>query len=130
MMPALNGKSLHFENSQAPSSDSLQALEHLFSKAKDDQDFLGWVNLPFQTEAFSQSKKWASKVKKSQTELCVLGMGGSQLGAQAVYDFLQPKKKIHFLNNVDGFTFDKILGGLNFKKTHFLAISKSGETSE
>ena len=58
-------------------------------------------------------------------------MGGSILGSEAIYNFLQKiKKKIYFFNNLDN---EKLL---NFKKeiklrdVLFLIISKSGDTVE
>ena len=55
-------------------------------------------------------------------------MGGSSLGAQSIYDFLQHKKKkiFLFINNLT--TTQKVLN--NKKKFLNLIISKSGNTLE
>lgn len=92
--------------------------------------FMGWFHLPEQSEALKQSAAWLAKIPKSQKNLVVLGIGGSCLGAKCVYDFLKPQHQVVFCDNIDGYSFQKILNGLNLKQTHFLAISKSGETSE
>ena len=68
-------------------------------------------------------------VKKYNTGLNyrVIGMGGSTLGAQAIYDFLgnKIKKKFSFIDNLQSIT--KIN---NEKKITNLIISKSGNTLE
>ena len=69
---------------------------------------------------------------KKYNTIAIVGMGGSILGSEAVYNFLAKKikKKVYFFNNLD---FEKIT---NFKKKEnknrvlFLIISKSGNTLE
>ena len=69
---------------------------------------------------------------KKYNTIAIVGMGGSILGSEAVYNFLAKKikKKVYFFNNLD---FEKIS---NFKKKEnknrvlFLVISKSGNTLE
>ena len=71
------------------------------------------------------------KFKKFNT-IALIGIGGSILGSEAIYNFLKKKikKKIFFFDNIDE---QKIL---NFKKknntnkTLFIVISKSGDTIE
>ncbi len=71
------------------------------------------------------------KFKKFKT-IALVGMGGSVLGTEAIYNFLAKKikKKVYFFNNLD---FEKII---RFKKKEkknkvlFLIISKSGNTLE
>lgn len=69
---------------------------------------------------------------KKYNTIAIVGMGGSILGSEAIYNFLAKKikKKVYFFNNLD---FEKIS---NFKKKEnknrvlFLVISKSGNTLE
>ena len=69
---------------------------------------------------------------KKYNTIALVGMGGSILGSEAIYNFLAKKikKKVYFFNNLD---FEKIS---NFKKKEnknrvlFLVISKSGNTLE
>ena len=75
----------------------------------------------------SYSKKTISKIKNYK-EIRVIGMGGSILGTEAIYDFLKPKikKEFEFINNLrstKNFTFKK-------KKRLNLVVSKSGNTLE
>ena len=67
------------------------------------------------------------KKHKSYSEVNLIGMGGSMLGAEAIYDFLKHKvkKKFFFYNNLK---FQKIQK-TNKKKIN-LVISKSGNTLE
>ena len=74
----------------------------------------------------SYNKKLLNKYKKS-LNFRVIGMGGSILGTQAIYDFLRHKikKKFEFINNLDSSLKNKIK-----KKYTNLIVSKSGNTIE
>ena len=67
------------------------------------------------------SKKFVSSFKNMKN-FNLIGIGGSALGAKAIFNFLKPKKKFKF---VDNFSFVK-----NKKKNVNLIISKSGNTLE
>ena len=73
---------------------------------------------------YQYSKNLIKKFKK-ESILKIIGMGGSILGAHAIYDFLKHKinKKVFFFDNVDS-NFKTKKKGLN------LIISKSGNTLE
>jgi len=75
---------------------------------------------------FSFDKKKIQKYKKF-SNYRLIGMGGSSLGAQAIFDFLKMKikKKFYFINNLETENFKN-------NKTKFLnlIISKSGNTVE
>lgn len=62
----------------------------------------------------------------------VLGTGGSSLGAQTLTDIKQNPlaPTIFYLNNVDPWSLQNLLSTLNLETTCFLAVSKSGSTSE
>ena len=74
----------------------------------------------------SYNKKLLNKYKKS-LNFRVIGMGGSILGTQAIYDFLRHKikRKFEFINNLDSSLKNKIK-----KKYTNLIVSKSGNTIE
>ena len=69
--------------------------------------------------------------KKYKT-IVIIGMGGSILGTKAIYSFLRHKikKKLIFLDNLDENYIKKIKNEINFSKSLFLIISKSGNTNE
>ena len=54
------------------------------------------------TYKYSYSKKIVKKYKRL-SNIRIIGMGGSVLGSEAIYDFLKPKikKKITFVNNLN-----------------------------
>ena len=74
----------------------------------------------------SYSKKILNKYKKS-SNFRLIGMGGSTLGAQAIYSFLNHKikKNFYFIDNLQTHRIK-----LNKKKITNLIISKSGNTIE
>ncbi len=64
-------------------------------------------------------------------DVVILGTGGSSLGGQAILALRETETpRIHFLDNIDAYTFDKTLKKLDKKKTGVIAISKSGNTAE
>ena len=85
------------------------------------------------------SKKFDIKLKQAKLKkfknyktIIIIGMGGSVLGARAIYSFLKSKisKKLIFLDSLDQLKIDKIKKNTNFKYSHFIIISKSGNTLE
>jgi len=82
----------------------------------------------------SLSKSYKDSFSKKNTkhfnkkfDYRIIGMGGSTLGAQAIYDFLKKniKKRFIFIDNLNAFKNEKV------KKNHNnLIISKSGNTIE
>ena len=76
---------------------------------------------------YSYTKKVIKKFRKFRN-ITLIGMGGSILGSQAIYDFLKYKikKKVFFISNLDNRNLE------NFKKINNLnlIISKSGNTLE
>ena len=76
---------------------------------------------------YSFKKKSILKLKKF-LNIRIIGMGGSILGTEAIYDFLKHKikKKFYFINNLNA-TLHKFN---NKKKILNLIVSKSGETLE
>ena len=83
------------------------------------------------TYRYSYSKKKIKNYKKF-SNIRIIGMGGSILGSEAIYDFLKPKikKKITFINNLNSNA--DYFGNKNKNKNINLnlIISKSGNTLE
>ena len=80
---------------------------------------------------FNFSRKELEKFKKYQN-IVLVGMGGSILGIKAICQFLQKKikKNIYFFDNVDQNKILNLKNELNFNKSLFIIISKSGNTIE
>ena len=62
---------------------------------------------------------------KNIKNINLIGMGGSSLGAKAIYSFLKPKRKFNFIDN-----FSNLSSKNNNSKNINLIISKSGNTLE
>ncbi len=71
------------------------------------------------------------KFKKFKT-IVIIGMGGSILGAEAIYNFLdiKIKKKVYFFNDIDENKISNFKKKENLSKVLFVIISKSGNTVE
>ena len=62
----------------------------LHKRAKDKNDFVGWLTLPdtYDRKEFEKIKKCAQKIQEDSDVLVVIGIGGSYLGARAVIESL------------------------------------------
>jgi len=71
------------------------------------------------------------KFKKFKS-IAIIGMGGSILGIEAIYDFLKYKlkKKIYFFDDINVDKFNFFRKNISKSKTLFIVISKSGNTIE
>ena len=69
---------------------------------------------------------------KKYNSVILIGMGGSILGSEAIYEFLKHKirKKFYFFDNIDQQMVLDLKKNENLKKTLFIVISKSGDTIE
>ena len=71
------------------------------------------------------------KFKKYKT-IVLVGMGGSILGSEAIYSLFRAKikKNFYFLNDLNIDKIKSLKKKISVKKTLFLIISKSGNTTE
>ena len=69
---------------------------------------------------------------KKFNSVVLIGMGGSILGSEAIYRFLKNsiKKNFYFLDDLDIAKINRLKKKIIIKKTLFLVISKSGNTTE
>jgi len=102
---------------------------------------LSFRQLPYDQGAVKLVLNLASRLKCQFTNLVVVGIGGSDLGARAIYQALagnygcclaRPKAMaVHFLGDTtDPQPTADILKLLDIKKTIFYIVSKSGDTIE
>jgi len=85
-------------------------------------------------------KAFSEKLTKDTTDLVILGIGGSSLGAQALaqltgwglpgYRSPDDRPTIHLPENLDPLTFERLLASCDLRTTRFLVVSKSGGTAE
>jgi len=97
-----------------------------------EKSTIGYYALPEQniTPILEYTKSIPSEIES----IAVIGIGGSSLGAKAVYGFLKtvekPTRKLYFFESTDPINIKNILDSIQLDKTHFLVISKSGTTVE
>ena len=114
----------------------LNRLIKNFKKAKEEVN--NDINSPDKTLHVLNSKfKFNFKLKnlkkfKKFKNIVIIGMGGSILGAEAIYNFLNTKikKKIYFFDDLNPESISSLKKKGNFNKILFLIISKSGNTVE
>lgn len=123
-------------------SQVLSAHKTVNEKSGLGNDFLGWVNLPFDydKEEFERIKKAADKIRKDTDILIVIGIGGSYLGARAAIEFLkgpyynalrENAPEIYFAgNSISGSYLADMLKLCEGKRVSVNIISKSGTTTE
>ncbi|NPA11130.1 MAG: glucose-6-phosphate isomerase [Epsilonproteobacteria bacterium] len=90
-----------------------------------ESETIGYYHLP------ESSKKFKNVRFEGYEEVVIIGIGGSSLGAKAIYEMLRHNhnlKKIIFLENPD--PVDLSLKFKEIKKPLFFVISKSGKTIE
>ena len=89
------------------------------------------LNILSNTFKFNFNSTDLKRFKKFKT-IAMIGMGGSILGAQAIYSFLKKKirKKIIFFDNLNDDKIKNFQKNTDKRKTLFLVISKSGNTIE
>ena len=102
----------------------------IFEKIKTERESVGYYNLPYQDT--TEIREYAESINKKH--IIVLGIGGSSLGARAIYDFLLPSnnydKELIFLETVDPLKINHCLKKLDLGDAQFVVISKSGNTIE
>ena len=88
------------------------------------------LGVPSRTDDLKAAAKLASGIKGMKT-VAVLGIGGSSLGGQALTALRKRTSPyVEFHDNPDPFSWTAALKRFDLKKTHFVAISKSGGTAE
>ena len=117
----------------------------LHRRAGDEEDFVGWLELPtnYNKEEFERIKKAAKKIRRESDVLLVIGIGGSYLGARAVIDALsssfvnlqkEEKRKYPMIfyvgNNLSPNYINELIEILEDKDFSVNVISKSGTTTE
>lgn len=92
------------------------------------------LQIPARRDDLKAAKAACEKLCENTSDICILGIGGSSLGGQALADLLpfgsRRKPRVHFFDNPDPFTFAQVLSALDLRKTRFVSISKSGGTAE
>ena len=117
----------------------------LHEKKDDENEFLGWLELPtkYNKKEFKKIKECAKKIQANSDVLLVIGIGGSYLGARAVIEALtntfynlQDKEErktpqiIYVGNNLSPNYISELIDLISNKDFSINVISKSGTTTE
>ncbi len=104
--------------------------EDIFKAIQKEKETIGYYNLVHQDT--THFKEYAKTVK--QTNIVVIGIGGSTLGTYAIYKFLKHSKeldkKLYFLESTDPIELKSKIEAIELEDTLFVVISKSGTTVE
>jgi len=113
-------------------TDDQTIKQRAFEAIEQEQESIGYYALPDQDT--TPIKTYAKTIDASVDTIVVIGIGGSSLGAKAVYNFLKPVKKLsrklYFCETTDPIEISDLLTNISIEKAHFLVISKSGTTVE
>ena len=118
-----------FEDALNGCAPALKRLRE--AQANDEMPFL---NLPIQNAGLGAAFNLAEKIRCRASEIVVLGTGGSSLGGRTLVSLAEDplarsrKHQVHFFDNIDPHSMDRLLSGLDLANTVFITISKSGET--
>ncbi len=107
-------------------------FENIFTDIKKDILIPGkTLNILDKKYKFNFRVKDLDKFKKFKT-IALIGMGGSILGSEAIYNFFENKikKKVYFFNNLDENKIINFKKNINLSQVLFIVISKSGNTIE
>ena len=103
-------------------------IKNIYNRLDDKKDTFHPLSkkfdLNFNKSNFEKFRKYKSVI--------LIGMGGSVLGAQAIYSFLKQKvnRDFIFFDNLDQLKTERIKKKINLKNSLFIIISKSGNTME
>ncbi len=92
------------------------------------------------TDDLEPAARVVAHLGKDTSDVIILGIGGSSLGAQALaqlaywgtaaYAPAPGRPRLHILDNLDGATFARLLKNVDLKSARFHVVSKSGSTTE
>jgi glucose-6-phosphate isomerase len=103
-----------------------------FQAIEEEQKSIGYYTLPDQD--ITPILAYCDSIPDTVETIAVIGIGGSSLGAKAIYEFIKPlnglSRKLYFFESTDPINITNLLSKINLEKTHFLVISKSGNTVE
>ncbi|WP_457629491.1 glucose-6-phosphate isomerase [Oceanithermus sp.] len=106
------------------------ARDALWERAGAPEAMLGWVHLPEATDVLRSVQRFALS-REDVTDVLVLGIGGSALGAKALDAALGGAgARLHFVDNVEPEPVAALFDRLDPRTTLVNVISKSGTTAE
>jgi len=108
----------------------IRTNEEIFNDLTKEISHIGYYSLPYQE--VDSIINYGKEIK--QDSIYIIGIGGSSLGTKAIYKFLRTsrnfKKRLFFLDTIDPLRINYLLSLSSLDNSHFVAISKSGNTIE
>jgi len=108
----------------------IKSNNEIFERIKAEREEVGYYSLPYQDT--NEIKDYVATITKKH--IIVVGIGGSSLGARAIYEFLITSntyvKDLLFLETVDPLEVNYSLKKVDLNDAQFVVISKSGNTIE
>jgi glucose-6-phosphate isomerase len=134
-------KFVSFEEVVANAQQSVRHLDSLNSGTGPGNDFLGWLNLPYDIlPQLEKIEKTANRLRSVSDTTIVIGIGGSYLGSKAVIEALSHSfaplvnNKHHDIifagQNISEDYLAELIELLNDRNYSIVVISKSGTTTE
>ncbi|HDR03699.1 MAG TPA: glucose-6-phosphate isomerase [Candidatus Marinimicrobia bacterium] len=114
-------------------AEAQNALEILKSRDGAGNEFLGWLDLPFQKKVDLQAiQSVADEIRQGDNLLVCIGIGGSYLGARAVIEAIYGNRhSIRFAgHHLSPLGLKELLDELENRDFYVNVISKSGTTTE
>lgn len=119
------------DDDRARLADDLQSAHRAVVEAAERGE-LGFVDCPDVDPG--PIVEWAERKRGDFTDQVVIGIGGSSLGARAVYETMDAPGegglRTHFAENVDPHATRALFDSLDLSKTLFVVVTKSGTTVE
>jgi glucose-6-phosphate isomerase len=120
-------------------SRALKALQSF--RKKSEQNLYGFPHLPFQAPTVKAVNQYAAEVRGTYDTVCLIGIGGSALGAWALDcgirgphpvqgPFTPAHPRLVILDNVDPSFTAAALASMNPRQTLVVVAAKSGGTAE
>jgi len=126
-----------FDGLLAKADEALRTLV-----AAHDDNSLPLLRWPARSDDIDSCEPVVARFAGGATDICLLGAGGSSLGAQVLAQLTGWRTpgtvikgapghpRLHFFDNLDATSLTHTLRKLDLKTTRFLIISKSGSTAE
>jgi glucose-6-phosphate isomerase len=135
----VGGDGLGRDQLKSHAPDAVRALRG-FKKLSEEGRY-GFPHLPFQPQTAKDILNYAGAVRGSYDAVCVVGIGGSALGAWAIDcalrgphpvqpEFSKKNPRLVILDNVDPAFVGAALASMDPKRTLVTVIAKSGATAE
>lgn len=120
------------KSSHVGSSEIVQKTKMAFDQLLARKD-IGFHQLPERDFPWSSSEVRAKEICARFSKMVILGIGGSSLGGRTILSALARgrESELEFFENVDALEFWRRVSLLDdLPKTHFVLVSKSGNTME